>query len=394
MIGRLKFDLESKANELLDDIPESEFISTTSTWCDPEMGGGQIVKAIEDRLKKYGHSEKNIKSRVFGYESTDLRINYARNKHNLIGTYKEGEPNGMKFDNITTNSNWASDGADPDRPMSGVNVKLWQLALDSYINELLNDGGNLAYICPGTWCQGKKNPVNNTNILNDIIKTYNTKTIKTDVKEKCFPKVGHKVITSFVLNKTKTYPNEVKINDKNITNFQDWNVIPSNRLTQEILMSKIFNDYDKFDFQFVRKSFSFKEARETKSAIYSNKTYLGTKGFLYVKEKTKFDNLPKVLIYRMSNAGFVADDVGEITPSYSSVCLLKEKEEGKNLVKLFESELYTFLMSTIKQGQYWEASLFNLFPKLDLTKEWTDDMIYNELSISDDIRKQIGSFKK
>ena len=394
MIGRLKFDLEKKANEMLDDLPESEFISTTSTWCDPEMGGGQFSKEIEKRLEKYGHSEENIKNRVFGFESSSLRINYAKNKHNLVGTYKKGEPNGMTFDNIMTNSNWASDGADPDRPMSGVNVKTWQLALDLYINELLNDGGNLGYVCPGTWCQGKKNPGNNTNILNDIIKTYKTKTIKTDVKEKCFPKVGHEVITSFVLNKTKTYPNEVTINDEKITNFQDWNVIPSHQLTQQILGSKIFNDYDKFDFQFVRKSFSFKEARETESTIYSNKTYLGTKGFLYVKEKTKFDNLPKVLIYRMSNAGFVTDDIGEITPSYSSVYLLREKEKGKNLVKMFESELYTFLMSTIKQGQYWEAALFNLFPKLDLTKGWTDDMIYNELSISDDIRKQIASFKK
>ena len=51
-------------------------------------------------------------------------------------------------------------------------------------------------------------------------------------------------------------------------------------------------------------------------------------------------------------------------------------------------------MSTIKQGQYWNKTFFNHFPKLDLSKEWTDDMIYNELSISDDIRNEIASIKK
>ncbi len=399
---RLKFDLEKKANEMLDDFPESEFISTTSTWCDPEMGGGQIVKEIENRLREYGHSDENIKSRVFGYETSDLRINFAKNEHNLAGTYKKGEPNRMKFDNIMTNSNWASDGGNKDRAsgMGGTNIKLWQTALDLYINDLLKDGGNLGYVCPGTWCQGKRNPDNITNILNDIIKTYDTKTIKTDVKEKCFPKVGHKIITSFVLNKTKTHTNNVIINDEKITNFQDWNCIPKDSLSQKILGLKDFSSHEKFDFQFVRKSFNLEDTRETKSISHPNKSWLGRNKFKYVSEKTKFDSLPKVVIYRMGdmynpNEGFIIDDVGELTPSYSSVYILKEKEKAKNVEVLFNLNFYKFLMNNISTTQYNEASILNLLPKLDLSKTWNDEEVYNKFGISIADRETIdATFKK
>ena len=88
MLGRLKFDLEKLVEEILDHIPENIWTSSTTTFLDPAIGGGQFVSSIEKRLKNAGHSHDNIAARVYGCESNILRINYAKNKHGLIGNYQ------------------------------------------------------------------------------------------------------------------------------------------------------------------------------------------------------------------------------------------------------------------------------------------------------------------
>jgi hypothetical protein len=88
MLGRLKFDLTALVEEIFNHIPLDIWTSTDTKFLDPAIGGGQFVAAIEQRLKSAGHSAENISRRVYGCESNILRINYARNKHNLIGNYQ------------------------------------------------------------------------------------------------------------------------------------------------------------------------------------------------------------------------------------------------------------------------------------------------------------------
>ena len=85
---RLKFDVSQLVNEILDQLPESIFKSKTTTFFDPCIAGGQIVKEIERRLKNYGHSDTNISKRVHGMSTSSLRTNYAVNKNKLVGQYK------------------------------------------------------------------------------------------------------------------------------------------------------------------------------------------------------------------------------------------------------------------------------------------------------------------
>lgn len=98
MLARIKFELDELVNEMLDHLPNSIWESETTTFLDPSMGGGQFVKEIERRLRNAGHSDKNISKRVFGYESIQMRINYAIRKHGLIGIYKSGNVLDMEFD--------------------------------------------------------------------------------------------------------------------------------------------------------------------------------------------------------------------------------------------------------------------------------------------------------
>jgi hypothetical protein len=103
MLSRLKFNLSGLANEMLDQLPEQVFISDSTTFYDPAMGGGQFVIEVVNRLRKYGHSENNISERVFGSEESNFRLNYVKNLHKLPGEYKVGLIENMKFDVIIGN---------------------------------------------------------------------------------------------------------------------------------------------------------------------------------------------------------------------------------------------------------------------------------------------------
>ena len=87
MLSRIKFKIDLLVEEILDGCPESLWISSTTKFFDPAIGGGQFVAAIEQRLRRHDHNDANIRSRVFGFEESELHIRYAVNKHNLVGQY-------------------------------------------------------------------------------------------------------------------------------------------------------------------------------------------------------------------------------------------------------------------------------------------------------------------
>jgi len=106
----MKFEIEPLVADMLDQLPGSVWTSKTSTFFDPAIGGGQFVRAIEQRLRNAGHSDANIRSRVMGFEESDLHIRFAVNKYKLVGQYVKLSyekflemDNNMKFDVIVGN---------------------------------------------------------------------------------------------------------------------------------------------------------------------------------------------------------------------------------------------------------------------------------------------------
>ena len=85
MLGRLKFDITQLVDEILDQLPKEVWSSSTTTFLDPAMSGGQFLKAVIVRLRKYGHSNNNITSRIFGFESNVMRVNIASKKCEGLG---------------------------------------------------------------------------------------------------------------------------------------------------------------------------------------------------------------------------------------------------------------------------------------------------------------------
>ena len=140
MLGRLKFDINNLVDEILDQLPSEVWSSSTTTFLDPALGGGQFVRVIEHRLREAGHSNKNIASRVYGYESNRMRINFAVNKYKLVGTYINkdllDEEISMKFDVVVGNPPFKN-GKE-----TGGKSSLWRKIVSKSWKQL-KDNGNL-----------------------------------------------------------------------------------------------------------------------------------------------------------------------------------------------------------------------------------------------------------
>ena len=99
MISRLKFKIDDLIDQKLKHIPNYIWESDTTTFCDLQMGGGQYIRKLNERLKKFGHDDENIRKRVFGFSKKPLYLSYVKSDTSLIGTFDVYKENiNMKFD--------------------------------------------------------------------------------------------------------------------------------------------------------------------------------------------------------------------------------------------------------------------------------------------------------
>jgi hypothetical protein len=145
MISRLKFDIGELIEEQFSKFPIYIWESENTTFCDLQMGGGQFIQKIVEWLRKFGHSDENIRRRVFGFSENPFYLGYVMSNPFLIGTfgvYKEDI--NMKFNVIVSNS--------PYQIQVGPNKTepIW----DKFVKksfELTKDGGYISLIHPAGW---------------------------------------------------------------------------------------------------------------------------------------------------------------------------------------------------------------------------------------------------
>ena len=133
---------------LSDKIPDSVWDNPNATFLDPVMGGGQFVRAIEQKLRERGYSDESIRQRVFGLESSRMRINFVLIKYKLVGNYSVVDflnwETSMKFDVIVGNPPYQTQvGPSKTEP-------IWDKFVEKSF-DILNDDGYLALIHPSGW---------------------------------------------------------------------------------------------------------------------------------------------------------------------------------------------------------------------------------------------------
>lgn len=141
-IRRMKFDIKELVNDMLNSLPNKVFTSKTTTFCDLEMGGGQYLYEVINRLRKAGHSDKNISNRVYGVSGSLMGMNIAQNQYKLIGQFQT-EDFDMKFDVIVGNPPYQTETNGKSRP-------IWdKFVLKAF--DHLNDNGYLVMVHPSGW---------------------------------------------------------------------------------------------------------------------------------------------------------------------------------------------------------------------------------------------------
>lgn len=148
MDARLKFEIPDIINSMLDSIPNDVIVN--GTFLDPAIGGGQFVLEVERRKRSAGKTDEEIRETVFGFERNLLRLNYAKNKRNLVGTYIHDDvfrwSNNMKFDVVLMNPPYQKD-TNTKKDEDNKQGSFWYQFVNLGINKLKDDG-HLVVICP------------------------------------------------------------------------------------------------------------------------------------------------------------------------------------------------------------------------------------------------------
>jgi site-specific DNA-methyltransferase (adenine-specific) len=405
MLGRLKFDINNLVDEILDQLPSEVWSSSTTTFLDPAIGGGQFVRVIEHRLREAGHSNKNIASRVYGYESNLMRINFAVNKYKLVGTYINkdflDEEFSMKFDVVVGN---------PPFQSADSSLNLWPLFTEKGI-ELLNDSGHIAFVTPTTWMRPstdikrKKELGGSKYIFKDFMQVYNTTAMNTGTVKQHF-NVGS-TFCWFVIEKSD-YNHSTVITDINneefSVNLKNFKVFPNEAPKKVItIFEKLQAHKEKFNFKGIRgKGREDLNCQLVKDNVYQYK-YVGSqynkKNFsnefncMMWHSDTKHPDydIPKVVINYIGDIVPYIDD-GNAGFQYCQVHFLNDKNKVKGAKDLFNSKLFKLFYKFVRYGMHNEAGVLNALPKVDLTKRWSDNDLYAYFNLTDDEIKFVESY--
>jgi hypothetical protein len=357
--------------------------SDSTTFFDPAIGGGQFVRAIETRLQARGHSDANIHKRVFGLETSDLHIRYAVNKHKLVGQYARKPyekffelDNTMKFDVVVGNPPFKNGNE------TGGKSSLWRkIVAKSWT--LVKDSGTLIMVAPQF--------PNSANDLGHIFTENQTNTVWTKISHH-FLGVGSSFF-AWSVTKTPKTTDTLFINDGirlDITSTALPNDLRSISILQKVLANNKFECKSSPEYLHTSvadgKDDDHLFSKSTKKHPYIIRRTSGANYQMYGAVKPTDYDLPKVVMTFSGNPHYKYHSKNEPIGTIkfqSGHILVKNKTEGDNLIKLYESALYRYIQTQMSSGGMRGKNFYEL-PKMDLTRTWTDEELFKHFGLTDE----------
>ena len=393
MLSRMKFEIEPLVTEMLDQLPESVWASDSTTFLDPAIGGGQFVCAIEIRLRTRGHSDANIRKRVFGLETSDLHIRYAVNKHKLVGQYAKKSyekffelDNTMKFDVVIGNPPYQDSKAHGKKTTG--NGALW-VKFTVKAMDLVKDNGFLGFVIPDSWTAPTYDLMGSReSIFTDYFKKANLFYLNFDVK-KFFPNVGIDP-SAFILKKNQLY---IGTTIKTLTETTNLDLSNMSFITKDLssislsIHSKVLSNKENSRLIKMRwkKTVTSIVAQETKDNAFKY-PFVDHHSYKPIRWANTLDPdaaKRKVLVPYVGKYQCIVDDVGELGARESvSVLFLKDNEKGKFAERFFTSKLINFIMNTNQWTQYQLSQILNFIPVEDFSQDWNDSKIYKHFGLT------------
>ena len=390
MLARLKFNIDTLVNDILDAIPQDILIN--GIVLDPAMGGGQFIKEVEKRKMAAGKTDAEIASTVYGIEENILRRDYAVNKHKLAGTYTvedflNKDFKDMKFDVIVGNPPYDSFGQNDQ-------IKLWNVITLKSL-ELVKDNGFIAFTTPQTILAGTDATIKADKPTYRIQKKFeeNSLIVYDETSNDNFD-VGVP-ICSWVYQHT---PNQ-GIDTKFI--FEDGTLISAKYIAaKKIYMNMKDSIIDQFTKsshpKYIRNRIVQERAdlSTTVTAIHTVPVIWNAKGLDLLYSTKKYDTSYKLCInnykrFKLSNENLIitTDDVSPsyfyITGSFES---LNKMQTLWNTKKIFQYVGNNFLNT---KGVFLIAQRQSVIPMLELGRDWTDEELYDEFELTDEQRAAV-----
>jgi hypothetical protein len=375
MLKRLKFEIDQLVSDMLDKIPLEMWESETTTFLDPAMGGGQFIRAIIETLREYGHSDENIKGRVFGIEDSQLRVNFVVNKYNLIGTYISTDflswETDMKFDNIVGNFPYQKQvGPTKTEPIWDKFVK------KSF--ELLKEDGYAAFVHPAGW----RNVDGRFSYVRDLLLSKQMEYLEIHNEKDGMSTFGAKTRYDWYIVKNTTSPSDdtlVTFEDggQGKINLKKLNFIPNHSLENivslladpgeevvEVLYSRSAYGTDK------------KHINTTQTEVYKYPVVYTVRanGELILKYSSINSNghfgSPKVIMMPATGTGRFVDENGEYGLTQFCYAIVDIPENLPLIKKALDSKEFSELMSACSMGlNGYNHKVISLFRK-DFWKEF------------------------
>jgi hypothetical protein len=365
MLERIK-PINGIVTKLLDSLPESVWTSSTTTFFDPAIGGGQFVAEIEHRLRAHGHSDKNIHSRVFGFEYTSALVDLAVNMHKLVGQYAKTSyedyftlDDSMKFDVIVGNPPYRPQG--DNRLGSRGASEMWANFVTQNLY-LLNDNGYMAYIHPNAWRKPKDR--------NGFWKLLTRDNQMINLFMSTGADIGFEVrVDSYVIQKTPKHTTTTVVDHENITlelDLAKFDWLPNYAIEEieQLLGSDTNVLYNTF--YHTQREHSDSRTKKFKYPVVHtiNKEGLGVRYFdkLQEEDSTHF-GVAKVLLNQNELQYPYNDYKGEYGMSQLTFGIpIASKKQGDEIIKFLNSEPGRRMIAATKWNTYYtDYGMFNSF---------------------------------
>lgn len=379
MLSRLKFKIQWLFEEIYNErLPESIFLSETTTFADLQSAGLQSIIPLINKLREYGHSDDNIRSRVFAFMENDVYLNYVMGRYyNLpvtLDIYRENI--NMKFDVLI--------GNDPYQEKVGPKKTepLWNKFFHKRIS-LLKEGGYLSLIHPSGW----RNISGKFKDVQEVIRSKKVSFLSIHNEKDGIETFGAETrYDYYVLQNTPNDKSEtlVRFQDGDMKKLllSDMEFIPNGGI--DLLNSLLAKEGEKK--VTVLHSFSNYETRKSWVSKTQNNefnypcvytvNYLSQPTFYYssTNEKGHF-GIPKVIWSngRISSVGSYIDDTGEFGLTQFSYAIVDEVENLPFIKRTLDSLKFKKLMELCAVGQLTiNHKVISTFRK-DFWKDFIDD---------------------
>lgn len=376
--------------EMLDKLPTEVWGNPNLRWCNPCCKNGAFLVEISLRLMEGLKSFETDENRRFKHIMDNMIYGYTLNNIGLLLTRKVFGGNCKNisvlpldklstiketFDVVVGNPPF-SDVDLNGNSIAGQGMKSWEIYIQKSINILVDDG-ILCMISPQSW------RTFDSRLLKTVFKIYNTVYMQWDIPSKYFSGVR---VDWYVIEKKKNKGNTIVYNGKTqrTINLEHENYFPTNLEYIEIL-NKIKDDNTLKFMNIQSHHHTRSHVSKTKKSgyIYPIK-HSGAQKVWWSNKKHKYQNCKKVLVSYPGYLNPIYDEKLGVT-QHCHFIFVNDKHEGNFIIKLLNSELYTFFIKALKTNGFNDIKLLNKLPyPKKLKRNFSTLGLYKYFNLSDE----------